>query len=1286
MPSSSLHFFQKNKFRKVFTTCIAILCAITVHAQENCANGIDDDGNGLIDLNDPLCVCEGFSNTTGAQSLIPNSSFEDYNSCPNSYSQVSRATGWIQATEPTSDYMNTCGFVFGAATAAGLVPFPDGNGILGTIFSPGWQEYVGSCLTSTMMAGNNYQLTFSIASTPIDGSGGVCNGGVIDFEPIDIVIYGNANCGALPVNTNGCPSGANASWVILGSINYVPVAVWDEVTISFTPAQNVNAVIIGSPCALPPGYSGLCYPYFYFDNLILNETTFFNSLSITPTGDYCSDDVVLTASTDTSGGMWQWFREGVALVGETDAVLNVSAQGYGVGTFQARYTIGGQCEVTDILLEDETLIAEFSFDTVCAGMATTFSDLSTITAGSIDMWAWDFGDGNGTSVQQNPTCVFPSGGTYAVELTSTLGVCTSTVTHQVEVYHNPIADFVATEVCLNDSNFLSDRSSTLSGVVDIWDWHLGDLTQAVTQDVIHTYGASGTYDVELNVTTDLGCEGTVTLPVIVHAPPVVDFSYVEACENYTASFTDESVHADGIDAWDWDFGDAASSALQNPLHVFTAQGTYDAELIAFTPFGCSDTVIHQITVFPSPVAGFINDTVCARLATSFTDTSSVSSGNIVSWAWNFGDGGTSPQQNPTHIFMTGGTYNVRLVVTTDESCVDSLTRTVVVHAKPVAEFVWTDECLNNLNQFIDGSTVAAGTQIVLWDWDMGDNLGTSTSQDTVYEYAQSGTYNVTLMCETDFGCRDTVNHEAEVFDLPISDFSVNDECLYDPVLMVNASNIPSGTIAQHLWNFGDNTTANVQAPVPHTYPQHGVYDVELVTVSNNGCTDTLMQQVEVFAVPLADFTFDTVCFPIATSFTDLSAIIGADQMTEWEWRFGDGNLNTTDQHATHNYDQWGDYTVTLTVTSENGCVDDTTMGPARVHPKPRAIFSDAIANCHQDSTFFFDLSTLENYPLDSLVGWAWDYGDGGWSDLPDPIHLYADEGFFDASLAVMSNHGCVDTVVHPVEIYPLPRVALSADTTRGCQPFRAQFFDESTIPAPYNLSRWEWNFGDGSDLVSTQFPVHTYYTDTLGPFDEGIFTVSLTVTSGNGCVSSDTIIDYMTEYPRPQAWFDVDPKRAELLFARMQVTDLSSPNVTDWNYHFGDGTSASNQHPYHIYTDTGAYTITQFVATQYGCLDTAEFTVVVDPEFYFYIPNTFTPNNEGHNEFFFGTGVGVVGYNMVIFDRWGSQVFESGEMGYQWDGTKNGHPVQQGVYTYMFKIVDVRGNPHEYVGHVNLIR
>jgi len=1269
-----------------FVSLIMLLCLNTLAlAQENCANGIDDDGNGLIDLNDPECVCDGFSVTQNAPSLIPNSSFETMNGCPNSYSQVGNAAGWIQATEATSDYMNTCGFVFGAATAAGLVPFPDGNGILGTIFSPGWQEYVGSCLTTTMTAGSNYQLSFNIASTPIDGNGGVCNGGVIDFEPIDIVIYGNVNCNAMPVNTTGCPNGSNASWVVLGTVNYVPVAAWDVIELEFTPSQNVNAVIIGSPCALPPSYGGACYPYFYFDNLILNETTFFNIVTITPSGDYCSDDVVLSAVADSAGGTWQWYREGIALVGQTNPVLNVSAGNFGIGNFQVRYTMGNLCEVVEILLEDETLTAEFAFDNVCQGLATSFTDQSTITAGVIDTWNWDFGDGVGTSAQQNPTYTFASGGIYTVELVASLGVCSQTITHQVEVYYNPVADFDATEVCLNQANDLSDISTTLSGAINQWNWDLDDLTQEITQDVAHTYGASGTYDVELTVTTDLGCEGQVALPVIVHAPPVVDFSFVEACENFPATFTDESTHPDGVNVWEWDFGDAGAAALQNPTHTYILEGVYDAQFIAFTPFGCSDTIIRQVTVYPTPTVGFVNDTVCAELVTAFTDTSLVSSGTIVSWAWDFDDGSASILQNPNHIFLVGGQYNVTLEVTTDNGCVNTITRTVVVYPKPNAEFTWTDVCLNDVNQFVDGSTVAVGSQITGWNWDLGDNLGTASTQDTSYDYGQSGIFPVTLISETNFGCLDTISHNAEVFDLPVSSFIVNDVCLYDPAILLNTSNIPSGSIAQHVWDFGDNSSDIVQSPVPHVYPQHGLYDVELITVSDNGCSDTLTQQVEVYPVPIADFTFDTVCFPLPTTFTDLSTILGTNQITDWGWEFGDALVDAT-QHPMHDYAQWGDYEVTLTVTSENGCVDDTIIGPARVHPKPRAIFDDAIANCHHDTTLFSDQSTLPNFPLDSLEFWTWNFGDGTTTAIPNPTHLYANEGMFDATLAILTNHGCADTITHQVEIYPLPRVAFSADTTRGCQPFRAQFLDETTIPSPYNLSRWEWNFGDSSELVSAQFPVPTYLTDTLGPIDEGVFTVSLTVTSSNGCVSSATYPNYMTEYPRPQAWFDVDPKRAELLFARMQVTDLSSINVSEWEYHFGDGATAIVQNPQHTYSDTGTFTITQYVSTQHGCLDTAEFTVIVDPEFYFYIPNTFTPNNEGHNETFYGTGVGVIGYTMVIFDRWGSQVFESGAMDLHWDGTKNGHPVQQGVYTYMFKIIDVQGNPHEYVGHVNLMR
>lgn len=1262
-----------------------MLSVVVSFAQENCANGVDDNGDGLIDLNDPLCACEGFSNTTNAPSLIPNPSFEQTNCCPSSYSQVNCASGWIQASNPTSDYMNTCGFVFDAATSAGLLPFPDGNGILGAIFSPGWQEYVGSCLSTTMTTGNNYQLSFSIASTPINGFGGVCNGGTINYAPIDITIYGNSNCGGLPVNTSGCPSGANPGWVVLGTANYVPLAAWEVITVNFTPTQDINAVIIGSPCALPAGYDGACYPYFYFDNLILNETDFFNSLTITPTGDYCSDNVVLTAASDSAGGSWQWYREGVALVGETNAVLNVSANGYGVGTFQARYTINNQCEVTDILLEPETVTADFTSTTVCQGVATTFTDASTITAGTIDGWSWDFDDSGATSSQQNPTHTFTSGGTYAVELTASLGVCSHTVTHQVEVYYNPVADFTATEVCLNDPNDLIDESTTLSGIINVWEWNLDDLTQAVTQNVIHTYGASGTYDVELTVNTDLGCEGTVTLPVIVHAPPVADFSVLPACVELPASFTDESAHPDGIAAWEWDFGDSGTSATQHPQHAYQAAGTYDASLVAFTPFGCSDTVTHQVVAHPRPLPGYVNDTVCAELILTFTDTSFVESGSIVSWSWDFDDGGTSATQHPTHIFQPGGDYNVRLTATTDEGCVDSIIRTVVVHPKPDAEFTFTDECLNDASQFTDESIVAGTASIIQWEWDFSDG-GSSTAQDTSYHFGTSGNFNVTLMVETDNGCRDTVSHVAEVFDLPVALFAVADVCLYDPAVFVNGSSIPSGTIVQNLWNLDDGTAMDEVSPAPYQYDTHGIYNVQLISVSDHGCRDTMELALEIFPVPVADFTFDTVCFPLPTSFQDLSTIAGNGVIDSWDWKFGDGNMNLVDQHPIHGYDVWGDYDITLTVTSADGCVDDTTIGPARVHPRPAALFRNDIANCHQDSTFFSDLSTLENHPNDLLVQWSWQFGDGNSASVPAPVHLYADEGFYDVMLAVMSNHGCADTVTHSVEIYPLPRVAFSVDTTKGCQPFLVQFYDETTIPTPYNLDTWQWDFGDGNDSVYGQFPVNIYNTDSLGPFDEGVFTVGLTVTSGYGCVSSATYVDYITEYPKPNAWFDVDPKRAELLFARMTVTDLSSPNVSEWDYDLGDGTWYDEQHPFHVYQDTGTFTITQYVVTPFGCMDTAQTNVIVDPEFYFYIPNTFTPNSDAHNQTFFGTGVGVVSYQMLIFDRWGSQLFESNDMDLPWDGTKNGHPVQQGVYTYVFNLVDIKGEPHHYIGHVNLIR
>ena len=139
---------------------VFLLFAAFAQGQEICNNGIDDNGNGLIDLNDTTASC---TCVPQAPSLIPNPSFELKNCCPSTFGQMSCSQGWIQASNATSDYMNSCGMIFPAATAAGLFPPPDGNGMAGFISSLGWQEYIGSCLTAPMTAGTSYTLQMSIA-------------------------------------------------------------------------------------------------------------------------------------------------------------------------------------------------------------------------------------------------------------------------------------------------------------------------------------------------------------------------------------------------------------------------------------------------------------------------------------------------------------------------------------------------------------------------------------------------------------------------------------------------------------------------------------------------------------------------------------------------------------------------------------------------------------------------------------------------------------------------------------------------------------------------------------------------------------------------------------------------------------------------------------------------------------------------------------------------------------------------------------------------------------------
>ncbi len=1194
--------------KKFLLLFVLTVLSTSFFSQEICNNGIDDDANGLIDLNDPTCNCAPIP----IPSLIPNPSFENMNCCPSSFSQVNCAANWNQATNATSDYFN-CGYNFGAAVGAGLAPPPNGTGYLGAIFSPGWQEYVGACLLTPMLAGTSYTLNFQIASTPITGWGDVCNGGVVNFGPIDITLYGLATCPSFPIGTTGCPPG----WTVLGTATYTPVNNWGIISITFVPTFNVNAVIIGSPCTLPGDYNnpGGCYPYFYFDDLILNQTGF--TTGVTQTGSWCTNDIQLIG-VSTTGATYQWFLNGIALVGETNLTLNVSANNYGVGEYTIVTYNGATCSsASDSVLVPPVPVSNFTSNPGCLNDSVSFVDQSTIPTGSITNWSWDFGDGPGTSTSQNPTYTYTSPGTYTVTLITTSNDgCSDTTTQTITINPLPTSDF----------DFVINGNSSAFGLLG-------------------------------------GCLNTTD----------------------TIFFTNNSAVAapDNITAYLWDFDDGSTSTLQNPTHAYTSAGTYNVQLIVETNNGCSDTSEVPIIIYPAPIADFSLSNVCFGTTVSFTDQSLGNGGTINQWNWDFTNDGTvdNTNQNPSYGYTSAGTYTAELLVETTDGCKDSINKMVVVHPLPVANFSATNVCLNTTTQFTDSSNVATGS-ITNWSWDFGDGVGTSTQTSPSYLYTTSGTFNVSLTVTTDSGCTDNVIIPITVYPNPTAAFTTNDVCQNVAAQFNSTTSTGNGgTINQWDWDFDfisptHTTDAIIQNP-NNNYSSSGNYTVQLIVTSTDGCSDTVANPITIHSVPNADFTFNNECYGTAISFNDNSNVTSGT-ISNWNWDFGNTNTSTN-QNPSELYASDGQYNVTLTVTSNNGCQDSITK-TITVYPLPNVDFTPTEV-CLNDVTQFTDLSTINT---GSNVGWNWDFNDGSvTNNQQNPSHIYALEGLYQVQLIVTTNYGCQDSIIKPVTVNPLPQVNFVADVTEGCSPVVVNFTDNSTINPPGANVNWFWDFGDaGTSML--QNPSGIAFTNPSNS-SVAMFDVSLTVTSDKGCSITTAINNMISSYPIPLASFTYDPLSTTIYESEINFTD-NSIIASQWLWDLGDGASSTIQNPTHLYADSGEYQVILYIENVYGCKDTTQKFVKIDPVFVLFIPNAFTPDNDGTNDFFFANGYGYTQIETLIFNRWGELIFEGYELDSKWDGVYKGDLAKNDVYVYRIKVRDVFGEWHEYTGKVSLIR
>lgn len=259
-------------------------------------------------------------------------------------------------------------------------------------------------------------------------------------------------------------------------------------------------------------------------------------------------------------------------------------------------------------------------------------------------------------------------------------------------------------------------------------------------------------------------------------------------------------------------------------------------IIALTLLGLNSNA--QCGGNPIPIANFNFTDSCLNNPMDFIDSSTVSSGSISSWSWDFGDGNLNTFQNPSNAYIYPGIYSVILIVTTNNGCKDTVVKTVVVNPLPTAQFSASNVCDGNVVSFNDLSTISSGN-IQSFQWDFGDGSILANNQNISHVYSSAGSYNVKLLVVSSFGCSDSITKISIVNPNPVVSFSANDVIGCEPlcVSFQNLSTIASGNNASFLWNLGDGDSINSQNP-DHCYGS-GFYDVSLTITSDSGCTTTL---------------------------------------------------------------------------------------------------------------------------------------------------------------------------------------------------------------------------------------------------------------------------------------------------------------------------------------------------------------------------------------------------------------------------------------------------------------
>jgi gliding motility-associated-like protein len=731
-----------------------------------------------------------------------------------------------------------------------------------------------------------------------------------------------------------------------------------------------------------------------------------------------------------------------------------------------------------------------------------------------------------------------------------------------------------------------------------------------------------------------------------------DFTTINSttgCGSLVVEFKDLSLGSPT--AWLWDFGNGNTSTLENPIAIYSNAGSYDVILIVYDSLSSNEKIVSAyINVYENPVAAFqVNSATngCVPLTTSFVDVS-VSNTAIVSWQWDFGDGGSSSLQNPIYTYLNDGYYSISLYVEDINGCQNLVTLINLLEVKsmPIADFTNDTyfSCDSSAIVSFENNTIMASTFL----WDFGD--GTTSNMNNPTHIFSTGVFSVTLYANNE-GCIDTLikTDAIEVVGSSALDFIVdtNSGCEGLSVSFDYLNN----DYNTFLWNFGDGEISILQSPT-HTFDSAGLYDVSLTASIFGQCSESVIlpSAIEIFENPVISFVADkTLACAVPFEVVFLENTLDASY---WSWDFGDGSSSNV-QNPLKTYSNTGDFDVSLLVENSHGCISEITLvSYIYVDELPDIDFNATpIISCAGESISFTDLSSTDN------TDWYWYFGDGSSSDSQHPIHEFTIPGLYDISLISALNL-CSDTLVFFDYINIIEPAAVFEEIYSCYEPLKVEFENLSV-----GANEVFWDFGDGTTSTMLN-PTHNFlnlgihtvsltvtnyitgcsnifsknieltqpiadfdyllnvnnsYEDSVGCvpkrvylnqlsqdcshykvlwsdgyvgygridhlfIDEGIFDVSMIVSDIHGCKDTKTIENMFHIYDVITDFTISNISGCDSMLVEFE--DLSNHPSDEVQWNFGDGISSSSNNPQHVYLYEGNYDVSFYTKSIYGCKDT----------------------------------------------------------------------------------------------------